>query len=467
LRTVPPLPTNPRFSRNAASLAAFTALTLLGCAGDIGDENLEGELDQQNASVTEMTWAACAKNGQNCSFTGTQQVRYGVTGNYKVSTFTNGVVCNASNFGTNRVRNAKCEIGTAVTPVSVPTDPHAGHDMTTMPTPTTTPTTPVTTTPVTTTPAATNPTMPMTGMGPTINNALFPAGDPGIDYLAIRQSKETPQPDGGGIGAFRTECFYSHMGYNDPLVFPGQPGVSHLHAFFGNTITDANSTSESLRTSGKSTCRGGLANRSAYWVPALIDTATGAPLKPARGSMYYKSGYGGVKPQDIKPFPQGLRMLAGNAKATTLQENAYWGCANVYLGKLASIPNCAAGDNVIMTVAFPQCWNGKDIDSTDHRSHMTYPTPGVGCPATHPVAIPEITFNIFYKVPSTGTAKWRLASDMYDASMPGGMSAHADYMEAWQPEIVKTWVTNCSNKALDCSSQYLGDGREIYYTDML
>ncbi len=303
--------------------------------------------------------------------------------------------------------------------------------------------------------------------GPHIDESQIPAGDPGIDYFAVRPSKDTPQPDLGGIGAFRTECAYSHMNHDDPLVFPGQPGAAHLHAFFGNSQTNASSTPESLSASGSSTCRGGTANRTAYWVPAVIDTNGGAPIKPHRGAMYYKTGYGGVKPQDVKPFPKGLRMLAGDAKATAAQEHAWWGCAEYYLGHLASIPECGAGNHVIMTVTFPQCWNGKDLDSSDHRSHMAYPVAGTGCPDTHPVSIPEISFNIFYENPASGTAGWRLSSDMYDSNLPGGMSAHGDWMDAWMPEIVQTWVSNCSDKALDCSSHMLGDGREIYYTDTL
>ena len=61
------------------------------------------------------------------------------------------------------------------------------------------------------------------------------------------------------------------MSFDDPIVFPGQPGRSHLHTFFGNTGANADSTAESIRGTGNSTCRGGIANRSSYWVPTLID----------------------------------------------------------------------------------------------------------------------------------------------------------------------------------------------------
>ncbi|MEI6403953.1 MAG: hypothetical protein WCP59_17400, partial [Actinomycetota bacterium] len=46
----------------------------------------------------------------------------------------------------------------------------------------------------------------------------------------------------GGRGQFVVECGFSHAGTDDPIVYPGQPGASHEHVFFGNTGTDAAST---------------------------------------------------------------------------------------------------------------------------------------------------------------------------------------------------------------------------------
>jgi hypothetical protein len=112
-----------------------------------------------------------------------------------------------------------------------------------------------------------------------------------------------------------------------------------------------------------------------------------------------------------------------------------------------------------MVVEFPQCWDGKNLDSADHVSHMSYPVIGK-CPSTHPVAIPAITFNVLY--PARDVTGWRLASDMYSTDLPGGYSAHADWFEGWDPAIVDTFVKNCTSRAVDCHSHLLGDGRMIY-----
>ena len=86
------------------------------------------------------------------------------------------------------------------------------------------------------------------------------------------------------------------------------------------------STYDSLRTSGNSTCDGGIVNRSAYWIPLLINN--NVPVAPDLMFVYYKSGYRSVAPRAINNIPNGLRMIAGNAKANSAQsgEVVMWSC---------------------------------------------------------------------------------------------------------------------------------------------
>ena len=42
----------------------------------------------------------------------------------------------------------------------------------------------------------------------------------------------------GNQPQFLVECAFSHAAQDDPIVFPDQPGMSHLHVFFGNTVVD-------------------------------------------------------------------------------------------------------------------------------------------------------------------------------------------------------------------------------------
>ncbi len=293
--------------------------------------------------------------------------------------------------------------------------------------------------------------------GPHIDVSAIPTGHPGVDHVRI-----IPAPFArrvaDGVGAFRTQCQMSHMNFDDPMVFPGQVGASHLHAFFGHSSIDAFLQPGHLRDAGvKSTCGGGTANNSGYWVPALIGK-DGVPLVPTNNIVYYKSGYGGVDPEDVQEFPQGLRMIAGNAKSSASQlPLAYWECVDTSSEHFGSIPaTCPSGTKEFqMSVSFPQCWDGKNLDSSDHKSHMAYPNNG--CPSTHPVPVPAISFNIRYAVPTSGMASLRLASDMYSTDLPGGLSAHGDWWDGWDHEIVKKWMLNCVNAGMDCGGGLISD----------
>jgi hypothetical protein len=293
---------------------------------------------------------------------------------------------------------------------------------------------------------------------PLLAASALPQGDPGASTRQVVSTNEQPA-QGDGVGAFRTVCQFSHMNYDDPIVYPLQPGKAHLHTYFGNTAANANSNFLTMHTTGNSTCRGGTVNRTGYWVPALIDAAR-RPIAPDYMDVYYKSGYNGIRPSAVQLFPYGLRMVAGDMHSTSPQRFAYWGCRDHYIGHVGSIPDCPVVDALAMIIEFPQCWDGKNRDSSDHHSHMAYPQGGA-CPATHPVPLPAITFNIYYNVSNAARAGMRLSSDMYNASLPGGYSIHGDWFDGWDRAIAQTFVEKCIQPGLDCHSHLLGDGRAI------
>src|SRR5262245_33271369 len=66
------------------------------------------------ASAQTTTWTFCANEGGTCSFSGTQQVRYGANGGYVYKTLTDGTACTNSVFGDPAPGILKqCEIGSA------------------------------------------------------------------------------------------------------------------------------------------------------------------------------------------------------------------------------------------------------------------------------------------------------------------------------------------------------------------
>jgi hypothetical protein len=314
----------------------------------------------------------------------------------------------------------------------------------------------------------------------TVSDSALLVGSIGSALFQVAPTTERPVDT--DLGAFRTSCTFSKMARIDPIVFPGTVGQSHLHTFFGNTAVNENSTSDTLLAFGNSTCRGGIANRSAYWVPTMIDTATGHPVAPDEINVYYKSGvFTGDKLS--RGIPPGLRMVAGNPAATVPRTDAdvfayrfkCIGGPNDENDKYGSaIPNCDLGASVWQEVFFPQCWDGVNLDSPDHKSHMSYPvavpdpssTRGwqmLVCPSSHPVILPSISFNVVYTAKTKDAAlKWRLASDNYDPAKPGGYSSHGDWFNGWRHDVSEAWFRNCLVAKKDCHSHLLGDGRMIY-----
>jgi hypothetical protein len=279
------------------------------------------------------------------------------------------------------------------------------------------------------------------------DHSAVPAADPRdiTDRPLVRLSGITAQHDPNDAGAFRIVCRYSHMNNDDPIVFPGRAGASHLHTFFGNTGTTAASTAATIAAGGGTSCDFGTGNRSAYWVPAVIDTASGRPVAPALVHVYYKSGYK-LPPESIRTIPAGLRMVVGDPKATAYQgrEVGAWSCFGAS-GPQATIPTCGPEQQVSMDVSFPQCSNGQ-LDSPDHHSHVTEPEqvaanpPRWKCPASHPIAMPKISFHVVYPAGADSRA-WRLASD--PPSGPAGYSLHADWLDGWDPAFKEKFLATC------------------------
>lgn len=304
-----------------------------------------------------------------------------------------------------------------------------------------------------------------TGLMPVIDTDLNIL--PAVSFNTIRVQPTTEIPPATG-GAFRVVCTPSHMSNDDPIVFPNQKGAAHHHTFFGNTSTNYTSDVSNLGIIGNSTCKGGLVNRSSYWVPSMINTVNHAPVLPQLAIFYYKTGR--TPAGLINVPPKGLRMISGNMQANSaLTSKAHFTCLGrtPFYGWKNSIPVCDLGETMQMKISFPQCWDGENLDAPDHKSHMAFTsrflTTANKCPITHPVSIPEITVNFNYKVNTdVDMSKWRLSSDNYDNELAGGFSAHADWINGWNEEFITSIVKNCLNKGVDCHASLLGDGRRIY-----
>ena len=58
--------------------------------------------------------------------------------------------------------------------------------------------------------------------------------------------------------------------------------------------------------------------------------------------------------------------------------------------------NCK--DGLRLELMFPSCWNGKDTQADDHKSHVAYPDQVMNgnCPDSHPVRLPGLLFETIW-----------------------------------------------------------------------
>lgn len=247
------------------------------------------------------------------------------------------------------------------------------------------------------------------------------------------------------VAEFPADCQLSHRLPDDPIVLPGLPGASHSHDFFGNHATDAHSDYTELAGS-TGNCDPAV-DISSYWVPTLY--RNNQPVLPSIITFYYL-GEGVNNPAAIKPTPVGLKIVAGNAKATGDADSiARWSC--LHAGQVPpskNFVNCPAGTQLETYLDFPQCWNGTSLDSADHKSHMSYPVAG-NCPSSHPVPVPKLRMVIRYPV-SGDPSVLRLASG-------DGRTFHGDFFNVWPAAEMARRVRDCINVVVKCGH----DGRPL------
>jgi hypothetical protein len=280
-------------------------------------------------------------------------------------------------------------------------------------------------------------------------------------------SSTLPKPSGVVFAdheaRFNVLCTDDHYAADDPIVYPGQPGKSHMHTFFGNTSTDAHSTVSSLSASSSSCGRGmGTSDRSAYWVPSLMkDNADGTSsvVKTDQINFVYYTRPGDGRGPGVLPFPKGLRMIAGSAMATSDQSPSIvqWSCGGGGLQSphMYKCPGTASA-SLHASLAFPSCWDGVHLDSADHKSHMAYAAKDGACPADHPVSLPEVAFELDFPGVAGGPG--------YHLASGGTYSWHGDFIANWDNRVQNALVASCLNNPHECADMNR-DGNTMFRPD--
>lgn len=283
-------------------------------------------------------------------------------------------------------------------------------------------------------------------------SASATAGAPAAGYVPVDQAAYQKELDAFDaiqplaipagttrVPEFHTDCAVSGTAPDDPIVFPNMPGASHDHTFFGPKV-DASSTGAKLLTETTNCSSPG--DNSAYWAPTLLKDGKPVPMKSFRA--YYGSRL--KDPSKVTPFPPGLVMVQGDAKRQVATPKGaagqFWCAGSAEIGRSAdgNWPVCAAGGNLIYQLTFQDCWDGKNVDSPDHKSHMG-PSVDGACTGDYPVAVPDISLMINYD--SLGGDGLALSSGM-------ASSMHGDFMNAWTPADLSALVKICIDQNAKC-----------------
>ncbi|KAJ5223391.1 hypothetical protein N7468_007933 [Penicillium chermesinum] len=264
------------------------------------------------------------------------------------------------------------------------------------------------------------------------------------------------------------------IGRLDPIIDPGQIS-SHVHTVHGGGSFSIDATPESLAASSCTSC-GVLQDKSAYWTPALyfMHTNGSAELVDEVGGMLaYYLLYG----ENVTAFPNGFRMVAGDpfqrnftwpipdppksswtgaqiSQAALRQKAVGFNCLNYAAPPEGSLqrhflPNKAyldehCTDGIRMELMFPSCWNGKDVDSEDHKSHVAYPDLVMTgtCPEGYETQLVSLFYETIWDTYAFKDADGYFALSNGD---PTGFGYHGDFMFGWEDGILQQAVDTCTS----------------------
>ncbi|MGW2731064.1 DUF1996 domain-containing protein [Streptomyces sp. NPDC001494] len=293
------------------------------------------------------------------------------------------------------------------------------------------------------------------------------------DITAVQpNAPKPPQGDGASSGTFTTECGVNANGLfnsDNVIVAPGvSNGAHHFHDYVGNQSNTAFASDDDLAKADTSCVDKG--DRSTYYWP-VVRLQNGKQERDAGAPGGGTEGNAGqiVTPKDVTltfvGSPQGkvtamprlLRIITGDAKAFVngpANANASWSCTGFEDRQLKDkYPLCPSGSDVVRTFRFQSCWDGRNIDSANHRTHVAFATPDGACPAGFQ-AIPQLVQRIVYdvKAPSLndgGRTVPLFAVDSFPEQLHKPVTDHGDFINVFDEGLMREMV-DCINSGRTC-----------------
>jgi hypothetical protein len=285
-----------------------------------------------------------------------------------------------------------------------------------------------------------------------------------VDITTVAPNVKNPQIGrGGSKGTFSSECGRNEAGIfnsDNVIVAPGVTnGAHHMHDYIGNDANDAFATDESLAAAGTSCANPG--DKSTYYWPVLrlqngVDEADanvdGGGLEGNVGEIQtpaqVTNTFVGSPKAKVTAMPRLLRIITGDAKAFVngpTNANASWSCTGFENRQLKDkYPICPEGSSVVRTFKFQSCWDGVNIDSANHRTHVAFAAANGNCPAGFK-AIPQLQQRVVYDVPP-GPG---FAVDSFPEQLHKPVTDHGDFINVFDEKLMNQLVS-CINGGRKC-----------------
>ncbi|MFE2064768.1 DUF1996 domain-containing protein [Streptomyces sp. NPDC059467] len=295
------------------------------------------------------------------------------------------------------------------------------------------------------------------------------------DITTVQPDVSTPaEQPGGSTGTFSSSCGVNANGLfnsDNVIVAPGvSNGAHHFHDYIGNQSNNAFASDQDLANADTSCADKG--DKSTYYWPVLrlqngkqerdADKPGGGTEGNAGQIVTAKQvtlTFEGNPTSKVTEMPRLLRIITGDAKAFVngpKNANASWSCTGFEDRQLKDkYPLCPSGSDVVRTFRFQSCWDGRNIDSANHRTHVAFEGPDGSCPEGFK-AIPQLVQRIVYDVaaPSLqdgGRTVPLFAVDSFPEQLHKPVTDHGDFINVFDESLMRDMV-DCINSGRTCGA---------------
>ncbi|RSM38224.1 DUF1996 domain-containing protein [Amycolatopsis balhimycina DSM 5908] len=175
----------------------------------------------------------------------------------------------------------------------------------------------------------------------------------------------------------------------------------------------------------------------------------GKILRPQRVQLTFRGSPVGK----VVAMPRFLRVLYGDAKVSTngpANARASWTCTGFENRVTDKYPICPQNSKVKRIHTFPSCWDGKNTDSANHRTHIVFPDQSGRC-AKGFKAVPQLQISLTYDIPRDIQLKKQYKVDAFPQEKHNPLSDHDDFANVMSQRIMNGLV-NCVNRGRTCRS---------------